>query len=574
MKQKESYVITIFPYAVLCGVGLLLCIRAFFGFDWSDECYYAALPYRFLEGDRFFIDSWDIHQTSAMLLVPLLWCYRTITGNMDGILLCLRLVFIATQTAISFLCFRVIYHCFSRRLSAFFCALFFLSFTPFTISSFSYNTLGHCFLFLCLIMLLLLYYGSDASKKRWYAWLAGSFFALACIAYPFFVVAAFPLGILFFVLPPDGKTKTAWPFLLWVLLGVLFVLFPIFLYLCCTSGFFNMIENFEFILLDPEHPSENLWYKSLNFLKAFYDQLFLGPFQIGWLVCSFFSFGFKRGRISFFHLTRWIIPFFCFASVVYYLLQPDAAPSKANIFQSCAGLWPLILFVQKPDRQSAALLFIFYIPSLFLSWAVYLASNNGMNGASYPLFFGILTLVLLLDSNRAAFSIKGFKSRKREKCLQSILFVFLIGLNLGFRVGTVYRDEPIACLTVQLQSGPAKGLYTTASSAVTYEGILGDIRLFQQEGRILFHKLLPFGYLYAQQRPATPSLWRISFPSERMEKYYLCNPQNRPAVLYSLKVPYGEGNGQVVTDQEATQVFGCAVRMLETSYAVVYMAAF
>lgn len=86
MKQKESYVITIFPYAVLCGVGLLLCIRAFFGFDWSDECYYAALPYRFLEGDRFFIDSWDIHQTSAMLLVPFLWCYRTITGNMDGTL--------------------------------------------------------------------------------------------------------------------------------------------------------------------------------------------------------------------------------------------------------------------------------------------------------------------------------------------------------------------------------------------------------------------------------------------------------------------------------------------------------
>lgn len=419
-------------------------------------------------------------------------------------------------------------------------------------------------------MVLMLYYGSKVSRKKWYACLAGSFFALGCIAYPFFIIAAFPLGILLFLLPPEGGIKRAGRLFLWILAGVLFVFLPILLYVSCTSGFFHIFENIPYLLGDAEHPSKNVWLKSLDFLGAFYHQLFLGPLQLIWLVCSFLSPLLKEKKIFFFLLTHRFVPFFCFAAEIYFLFQPYSNPSKINILQSCAGLWPLILFVQKPNRQNAILLFILYVPSLVLSWAIYLASNNGMNGASYPLLFGIMAMLLLLDKNREDVFIQRFK--KGEKGFWNFLAISFILLNLCFRVGTVYRDTSLFTLTARLENGPAKGLYTTGSSAAAYEGILKDIQFFQQEGRILFHKLLPFGYLYARQLPASPSLWRISLPSERMEKYFLQNPQNRPTILYSVKAPYGIGNSQELSYQQAEKLFGCAVQVLETPYAMVYVA--
>jgi len=66
--QSRSKLLHILPYVVIAGMAVLFLVRSVFGFDWSDETYYLALPYRFSLGDRPFLDSWDIHQTGALLI--------------------------------------------------------------------------------------------------------------------------------------------------------------------------------------------------------------------------------------------------------------------------------------------------------------------------------------------------------------------------------------------------------------------------------------------------------------------------------------------------------------------------
>lgn len=55
---------------------LALCYaRLFFGVDFLDEAFYAAIPYRFVLGARPFVDELNISQTFAFLTYPLVRLY-------------------------------------------------------------------------------------------------------------------------------------------------------------------------------------------------------------------------------------------------------------------------------------------------------------------------------------------------------------------------------------------------------------------------------------------------------------------------------------------------------------------
>ena len=92
LKGKRRY-IHYLPYLFLLLLGGLCLFKSFYGFDWSDETYCSALTYRFLLGDSLFSDSWDIHQLSALITLPIMFLYTVIVGNTSGIILFMRIVF-------------------------------------------------------------------------------------------------------------------------------------------------------------------------------------------------------------------------------------------------------------------------------------------------------------------------------------------------------------------------------------------------------------------------------------------------------------------------------------------------
>ena len=59
---------------------------------------------------------------------------------------------------------------------------------------------------------------------------------------------------------------------------------------------------------------------------------------------------------------------------------------------------------------------------------------------------------------------------------------------------------------------------------------------------MLFSKLLPFGYLCADIKPATPRLWRTNLDYPLFDEYYRNNPHKKPNEIFIVNEKYGITN--------------------------------
>jgi hypothetical protein len=90
-------------WTLLCVLALvvlfsLLLWRVPFGYDWTDEAYYSTVAYRLLQGDRLLVDTWEVHQFSAMLSAPVLGAYLALNqGSTDGCILFMRYFYVSVQ---------------------------------------------------------------------------------------------------------------------------------------------------------------------------------------------------------------------------------------------------------------------------------------------------------------------------------------------------------------------------------------------------------------------------------------------------------------------------------------------
>lgn len=582
--KSRAKLLRILPYFVLAGMTALFLIRSVFGFDWSDETYYLALPYRFSLGDRPFIDSWDIHQTGALLLAPVLWLYRLITGGTTGVILFMRILYILADALTALLVYRAVLRLFRRRMPALLCAGLFFSFTPFGINNFSYNSMGYLFT-AAAAMLLFVVYGDSFSVPGAFGLgaLSGVLLGLACIAYPFFIVAVpvFLLALLF--IRPRVRSNGLQPESRAPLFGMLcgggVTLLLAAVYVLAVSGFWGVAQNVQYLFQDPEHPYQSLAVKTSLFLQDYQQLTLLSLLEITLLVLILLSRHLKTDLdlAPVLEVIIWIcMPLSLIINVGMVLIQSETDlpfTAKVNYIQASAGLWPLILTAYRPQRRSRIVIWVLYLPSFLLSWAVYTASNNGIVGASYILNLSLLALVLTAYDFYTAERDAPAVRRRALKALWTAFassLALLVVCSTAMRAQAVYRDDSIVYLNTQLTTGPAKGLYTTPAAAARYTGLVADIEAAMPTGdeRIMFNELLPFGYLCGRQRPAPPSLWRSELPSKRIDTFFTKNPQNRPSLLYVVKAPYGVSNGtKPVTQRTAERILGGPVVMTETEYS-------
>ncbi len=148
--RKQSIVLV----SLLVFLSAVFFVRSFYGFDWTDESYYSALTNRFLNGDRMFVDAWEIHQLGALITLPFIAVYKWFHhGSADGVILFMRMVYGIGQLLSGFYLFRVV----GKRhtpATGFACGAVWICFTPFCISSYSYNTQSLLFLLLSALLLL------------------------------------------------------------------------------------------------------------------------------------------------------------------------------------------------------------------------------------------------------------------------------------------------------------------------------------------------------------------------------------------------------------------------------------
>jgi hypothetical protein len=85
--------------AITALVVTLLGLRLRYGVDLLDESYYAAVSYRFALGMRPLLDDLSVHQFASFLVAPVVRAWLWLNGDLNGIILGLRVVYFAVALA-------------------------------------------------------------------------------------------------------------------------------------------------------------------------------------------------------------------------------------------------------------------------------------------------------------------------------------------------------------------------------------------------------------------------------------------------------------------------------------------
>jgi hypothetical protein len=186
------------------------------GLNFNDEPFYVALPYRFLMGDRMFIDELNYLQFSSVLTYPVVAAWVYFFGN-EGIVLAMRVAYFVFASAVGLSAFLALKSRLARPL-AIIAAAVIPAFIPWGIPAPSYNTVGAGFLTISLFTA----YLSRSSDRSWLALIAGVAQGAATTAYPPLIVGS--VGLFAAALMRGDRTR--WRVLGFYAIGVGLVLLP------------------------------------------------------------------------------------------------------------------------------------------------------------------------------------------------------------------------------------------------------------------------------------------------------------------------------------------------------------
>ena len=92
---------SIFLYAALLTVlAAGLCVRALYGFCWSDESFYLTFAQRLWNGQQLILDEWHPVQFYSAIFYPVLTAYRFFFGT-EGIYLFARILYVVLAWGVS-----------------------------------------------------------------------------------------------------------------------------------------------------------------------------------------------------------------------------------------------------------------------------------------------------------------------------------------------------------------------------------------------------------------------------------------------------------------------------------------
>lgn len=505
--------------AVIISVILFIAAvwRAFYGFDWSDESYYAALAWRITAGDIPFIEICDIHQTSAFITLPLCVLYRLFTGDSDGIILFLRFYYIAFQSCIAVFAY---FTC-RRKLGAFkayiISAMIFL-FAPFAIGTLSYNTMQIGFMILCALCF---YRADDGGYRKWAA-AAGVFYMLAVLSYPVLIIASPGFIPVFILKARVYKIKIRF-MLPCFLAGFVITFLPVLIFLLSKAGFIDYIKALPMLFTEEDHESALWGVKLWRYIIDSYRAIQYKPVYFTLLIITITE---RIIRPRYEKISERIRPvvtllLILYTTVALYKTCSIARIVSINYIAYYTALCVPVLLIQEFNQKAFEVFAAFWVPAVFSGLSVYLGSNNGINGAAYPYILGAIASI--------AFILPNDYKNAYGKFIGGIVYgacVLLIAVSAVYRTVPVYRDAGIKTLKARISSGPAAGIYTTRESATVYSGIIADLRADTAENELIAYiKCAPFAYMVNDTRCASHTLWWIRADSDRLLRYYRMNPE-------------------------------------------------
>lgn len=532
--QNKTHCITLILFAALAAI---LVVRVFFGFDWSDEGYYSAITYRLLLNDPMFVTSWDIHQFSAPLTLPLMKFYTMLTGNMDGWILFDRLVYAVIKLLSVYVLTAALKNRINELIAFSSSSLLVLSDS---IYSLSYNSMMVIDITFCIAILVSL---NDNNEKYCLKhMLAGVMFALAVQSYPSALVTI-PVVITWLIHDSKRNGRKIWKCMGLFAAGGIVVAAAFLTFLVYNSSIYGMLQNIQHLFEDPEH--ENEVFSLVGYLRDISD------YKWG----KWFAVLFAAGAIT--HIARdeekrkkvqsavMIVSLLILSALCLPLVMPIRNEVPNFMVYLCLSMFFPLLVIMEPRMHFSV--WIYFI-GVLLSIGVDYASNNTVSMTTYPYIFSAMAGIIYW----AYLWEEALPAGNRISNVVSFCLIICVAVLMARHMSYIYREElyrekNLAALDVRLERGPAKGILTTEEQAKKYEDVIAAVEEYvPQEGNVLFIKLFPYGYLMTKASPATPRLWRTNLDYKGFNEYYHVNPDKAPDAIFILNENYGLTNDDVV----------------------------
>ncbi len=553
--NRRANVKTLICVLTLVLLFALLLWRVPFGYDWTDEQYFSEIGYRLIQGDRPLVDTWEVHQFSAMLAAPVLKGYLLLNGgSTDGMVLFLRYFYVSFQLCVSLVAFFVLKRK-SGRIPALLVSAMLLAFSHFSINSYFYDSMAQLYTVLSGLMCIAFF--NRTSRGFVFAALGGASFALAIVAFPY-VLLVVPVCLVYWLVrlrDTNERRRNALGMLAFFA-GAAVIALALMTYLLSNATVSQLLTGVSNMFGDPDHQPVSLVEVMGQYFNAI--RVIFSPASYGAAALLLLGVAYAQSRKAtirrLLHRLGAIGALLLLICVVGIEMFYDwDGVHRINLFATGFALVAPGLFFLTDRKKDDGTMLLYWL-GCGLSVCVQLGSNVRFLVSSGMLLpASLATMLYLFDHANELFAwnvedaaTTQSRSKRWSAGLRGVAILACAACVLGtahLRLTAVHRDEPVPELTATIQSGAAKGIRTTPKSAELHDRLIENIReSAPSSGAILITNLFPEGYLVTGLRAATPSAFNMSMDSTWLAQYYEQHPERVPALVFALDptMPFNE----------------------------------
>lgn len=525
--MKREIKFKILPQIFITGLILCLVMKARLGLH-SDEVHSIAVGDMIARGNSFFKECWFYLQMSAVFNSPLIFLYRKIVGNLEGVIFFFRVMTIVVQLMVGMIYYRTFRKEISKRYIL--AAVVMLGVYVPDFQSFTYK---QEIIWFSLLLTIFLYRYSVDNKVINLVW-CGLFLAFDVLAYPTTIILVWFVLISIWLI--DGKEEKKKKILHWgIIISVCIVCALVYLiYVFKQIGIKNFLVYFPKVYTD-DNLNTNFITKLLHplikwtilgvltmIVLAIRDRVGEGkdvwnkcklPVITVALLAAWGGQAYIERKCITWHCINY--PYTLAVFIIWYLYKKDKSQINRKLVQT------------------------FGIVTVGVAIAMALASNQGNITSMYGNIMAAMTMVVMLG--RIDRRVVGINTEKRLIVISMLIMSILSGLLPVYEQESMkpekYGERNVFTKRMYIQEGPAKGLKLGTEMYNAYIKLRKVISDNVQENDALLivddNTKAALGYLCADANYATYSPqggWGMA-TSDRMIDYYSNNPNKEPTVV-------------------------------------------
>jgi hypothetical protein len=484
------------------GLAALAAIAYRFGFssEITDETFPIAMAYRYVLGDKPFVDEITIQQTPAIILYPFVWLYVHLAHGSTGLVLFVRYVHLLFKLVPAVAAYVAAKNWVRSRSLAVVVAFVPFVFVPHSIPNVGYNVIAMTMLAAGT------FFGAAAlselrPRRRDRLWfVAGFCLAMMAFAYPPLALSALLFGVLVPLCAPGQRVRAT----LLVAAGAA-ALFVLLLPSLIPGGVAGIRRSLGWGVSAEGHGRERVE----QMLRLFWTNV---PASSRYLV-GLSLLAFVTGSTS----MRALVALILVPTLAFAYRDDGGYLGTYRLVTYLGALAPFAVLIARPSATLVRACVLVLGPAFLSALLCTVFSTQLLNASSLPFFTAVILLTALCARAIERSSAGSGLALVPAACV----FAFFVVRTYD----TVYRDVSFAEANHLVTVGPFKGIRTSADRVEMFRELHDITRRFDQPGgRFTVLYEAPGLYLTSRMPPGAHCVWEEHYGDmDGMLKYWLAH---------------------------------------------------